>query len=651
MHVIDVVLAVSIILVCFAVLQYISIKKNLPYTAVLLVFGLVGKELLHLIHLPVHLELGSDLTYHILLPILLFGSALHLNFHQFRLQFKTISFLATFGLLTAVFLIGTLLSLILGWDITTSLMFGALISATDPIAVLSLFQTLGGPKRLALIADGESMFNDATAVVLFRILAAVVVGGEQITQHTVIHSLQEFSYVFIGSILAGAIYGYIVSWILAKIENNLLVETTLTLGAGLFAFTAAEHYLHLSGVISVVVAGLFVGNLGKARISPQVAHFVHEMWDYLGFLAVSLVFFFATFHLELSFLISHFPDWLWVVGAVLISRAISIYGSVWITNHWAFFNDEPNIPSKWQHILNWGGLRGVIPLVLVFSLPDSYIYKEAMFNYTFATLLFTLFINGSTIAWLIKKLKVNLPSYSEFIQKHYDEIFDLEAAIHKLKNGRVLGIDQEAQNQQITSWKNNVDRIHDLLSSLEPQHFKTALSLQALSIERGVYEKLLQRQEISEVVFYELDSQLDLQIDAIDYPELHTRLVDKKGRIHTSKHFRRRVLAIRSFVARHPHLSKFFSVDKQSLILERYMLVRARLIGCDRVLRFIETLSRHSEARKIRKSIAELRQFYQTYQLKANHDLERLKNQANIEPYQSFVLEHALEHQHSPWVV
>lgn len=648
---IDVVLAVSLILVGFALLQYFSIKKGWPYTIVLLLFGLTGKELLHLLGIQVHLDLSSDITYYILLPILLFGAALHLNFHQFRLQFKTISFLATFGLLLAITIVGGLLSVWLGWDLTTGLMFGALISATDPIAVLSLFQTLGGPKRLALIADGESMLNDATAVVIFRILATIVVSGGEITQHTVFESIYEFSYVFFGSLIIGAIYGYIVSWILSAIENNLLVETTLTLGAGLLIFTAAEHYLHLSGVISAVVAGLFVGNLGKSRISPQVAHFVHEMWDYLGFLAVSLVFFFATFHLEIDFLVTSFPNWLWVVAAVLISRAISVYVSVWLTNHLAFFKDEPNVPVSWQHILNWGGLRGVIPLVLVFSLPDSYAYKEVIFNYTFATLLFTLFINGSTVAWLIKKLNIHLPSYSEFVQHQYDEIFDLEAAIHKLKHGRILGIAAESITEQIKTWKNTIAGLHETISSLEPSHFHNALTMQALEIERSVYEKLMQRQEISEAVFYELDAQIDLQTDAIEYPELHSRVIDDQGKIKTSKLFRRQLLAVRSFVAHHPHLSKLFGISKQALFVERYMTVRARLIGSDRVLRFLHTLGKYPQNQATKSAISQIRKTYTQYHQRATDTLTDLTKQADLGNYEQQVLDHALEHQHSPWGV
>ncbi len=642
-------LIIGFVLVGFSLLQYLSQKTNWPYTILLLIFGLIAKELLELLHLSVHLELNSELTYFLLLPILLFGSALHLNFHQFRLQFKTISFLATFGLLVSITLIGGLLSVVFHWDIKTGLLFGSLISATDPIAVLALFQNLGGPRRLALLADGESMFNDATAVVIFRIMVAIVIGGENISRTTFLYSLGEFSYVFFGSILIGAFFGYLVSLVLAKIENNLLVETTLTLGATLLIFTAVEHYFYLSGVISAVVAGIFVGNLGKSRISPNVAHFVHELWDYLGFLALSFVFFFSTLHLNINFLLTSFPEWLWVMLIIMIARAASVYLSIFISNNFYFFRDEPNIPMSWQHILNWGGLKGVIPLVLVFSLPNSYEYKEVMFSFTFAALLFTLFINGSTISFLLKKLKLNLPSEIESLQYIYNSLFDLEAAINKLKKGKILGISKKEINNQITKWLDKENEILTKINQTSPKTYKNSLLMQSLIIERSVYEKLLDRQEISEASFYELDFQLDIQADAIEYPELEIRTIDSQGKIKVSRLFRQRVLETRKLILKHPLFSKYFKSNQLRIYVDRFMLVRARLIGSERVLVFLEALQNKTANPDLTKEISQILAKYRNYKIKSEIELNKLKTEVDLKQYKKTILSHALTHQHSPW--
>lgn len=649
MHILETVLLIGFILLCFSLLQHLANQKLWPYTILLLAFGLIAKHLFSALHLPIHLELSSDVTYFFLLPILLFGSAIHLNFHQFRLQFKTISFLSTFGLLLSIVAIGGLLALILGWDLKTGLLFGSLISATDPIAVLALFKSLGGPRRLALLADGESMINDATAVVMFRILVAIVIGGEALSEKVLLHSVGEFSYVFFGSLLAGAVFGYLTSLALAKIENDLLVETTLTLGGALLVFTAMEHYFHLSGVISTVVAGLFVGNLGRSRISPSVAHFVHELWDYLGFLALSFVFFFATFHLDISFLANAFPEWLWVVLAVLLARAISIYVSFFITNRSRFFKDEPNVPMSWQHIMNCGGLKGVIPLVLVFSLPDSYAYKEVMFQFTFAALLFTLFINGSTIAWLLKKLKLNLPSKFEEVQAIYDKLFDLEAAVTRLKNGKPLGISKREIDKQLQAWLDQERELLSKINQIDKEQYHDSLAMQSLIIERSVYEKLLERQEISEAAFFELDTQLDVQADAIEYPEIKSRALDKNGKVKDAKLFRQRIFELRRLLLKHPILKRIYLLDEQRIFLDRFMMVRARFIGSKRVLRYLADLQIKTSNPVLVRELDKLIARYEKYLEKADLELGKLKKEVDLSTYKKEVLSHALVHQHSPW--
>ena len=649
MLILEQVLFIGLVLFCFSFLKLLAHKQNWPYTVILLLFGLVAKTLFKFIGITTHLELSSDITYYLILPILLFGSALHLNFHQFRLQFKTISFLATFGLLLSVGSIGVLLSLILGWELRTALLFGALISATDPIAVLALFKNIGGPRRLALLADGESMINDATAVILFRILTAVAVGNEVFSHNTLLFSVGEFSYVFFGSLTLGAIYGYAISWMLAKIENNLIVETTLTLGAALLVFTAAEHFLALSGVISSVVAGLFVGNLGRSRISPQVTHFVHELWDYFGFLSISFVFFFATYHLRLNFLLDYFPTWLWVVAITFVARAVAIYGSIAISNRSSFFKNEPNIPLAWQHVLNLGGLRGVIPLVLVFSLPDSYVYKEMIFNFTFASLLFTLIINGSLISILIKKLKLNLPSNSEQIRQLYHSLFDLEAAIRKVRSSQIIAVSRLEIEKKIQDWTRQENFILSQLNQSPADNYCDALALQAISIERSVYEKLLEREEISEAAFYQLDVQLDIQADAIEYPQLAIRNVDRRGRLKSSKLFRQRALELRALMSKYPIFCRIFKIEQSQLFLERCMILSSRQIGSKRVLNFLCALLSKTTNPILQKNSQDLFANYQNYYNAAKKELFNLKKEVDLSEYKQQVLDHALVHQHSPW--
>jgi CPA1 family monovalent cation:H+ antiporter len=378
-----IILFISAFLIITGFIQRLTAKWSfLPYTVALLLAGVIGQYFVKLTHIPVEFELSSSVIYYVLLPLLLFESAFHINFHQFKLQFKTITFFATFGLLISVFVIGYVLAFAVGYPLPMAILFGAIISATDPIAVISMFKTLGAPKRLSLVADGESMLNDATGVIAFKVVSAFVLAGSALQSSTLLESTWSFIYVFVGSLIFGAIVGYFFSKLIEKIENDRVIETTMTVACALGSFVAAEHFFHFSGVISCVMAGIVVGNLGKTKFSPGVREFVEEFWSYFAFLSVSLVFFFATFNLDFLIFSKNPIIIIWAIVAVLVGRAISIYGSALITNNTPFFKDEPNIPMSWQHILNWGGLRGVIPLVLAYSLPEDFKYRSAIFSFS-----------------------------------------------------------------------------------------------------------------------------------------------------------------------------------------------------------------------------------------------------------------------------
>jgi len=181
---------------------------------------------------------------------------LHINIHEFRLQFKTISFLATFGLLVSLFLVGFLTAYFLHLPLPVAFLFGALISATDPIAVLALFKTLGAAKRLALIADGESMFNDATAVIAFKTVSVFAIGGAYLAPSHIFGGFTNFVSVFFGSIAMGAIGAYILSLILSKVKSDRLIVNSISAALALGGFVASEYFFHLSGVITTVIAGI-----------------------------------------------------------------------------------------------------------------------------------------------------------------------------------------------------------------------------------------------------------------------------------------------------------------------------------------------------------------------------------------------------------
>jgi CPA1 family monovalent cation:H+ antiporter len=171
-----------------------------------------------------------------------------------------------------------------GLALSTALVFGALISATDPVAVVSLFRILGVPKRLAVLMEGESMFNDGTAIVLFNLmLAFALTGGFDLT-----HGLWEFVRVAVGGLLLGFLLGWLVSRIIARIDDYL-IETTLTVVLAFGSYLLAEQ-LHFSGVLAVVAAGLVNGNIGPQGMSPTTRIVLFNFWEFVAFLANSMIF-------------------------------------------------------------------------------------------------------------------------------------------------------------------------------------------------------------------------------------------------------------------------------------------------------------------------------------------------------------------------
>lgn len=615
-HLFDQVLYTALFLLATSLLYIFSLKVSLPYTIALLISGFLGQFAIHTFNLDIHLSLSPDFTYYILLPLLLFEAAMHINIHQFKRQFKTITFLATFGLMVSIFVVAVCLALFLKLPFEIALLFGAIISATDPIAVLALFKTLGAPKRLSLVADGESMFNDATAVIAFRLISAFVVANEAFETHTLIQSAGNFLYVFLGSIVLGTILGYLTSVVVKRIRTDQILNATILTSLALGSFVLAEHTFHVSGVMTTVMAGVIFGNLARGRMKQVVIKFVEEYFGYLGFLALSVVFFFASFNLDVSLFTSSLATLAIVVLSVLIARAISVYLTVYLSNRLPGFRNEPNIPMSWQHILNWGGLRGVIPLVLVYSLPETFAYKQLMLQFTFAALLFTLFVNGLTIKTLLVKLKLHIPRNEEKIIQDELNLFTIEALRKKLQTIPKREFDQGIIKEMDQDLAHNAEQYKDnILILADSKTFLQSLKIEALEIERLKLRSLYEQRRFSEQVLYEYESELDLQLDAIEYPHMYqTEGINRKGEVYSKKAFRKRLIQFRRLIAQYSFVSKLLHITEKDIIIERYTLLRARLLTSYEVLDFLERLEEQfPKTQHIKEAVAEVRSMHEKY--------------------------------------
>jgi len=366
-------------------------RFRVPYTVALVVAGLLITS-----RSPADVNLTPELILALFVPPLVFEAAFHLNISDLQRNLPGILLLAVPGVVLTTLIVGGILSVALPLGITSALVFGALIAATDPLAVVSLFRKLGVPKRLAVLIEGESLFNDGTAIVVFNLMLAIALTSRV----DLVASLLDFIRVAAGGILVGLALGWVIARLIERIDDYL-IETTLTTVLAFGAYLAAER-LHLSGVLAVVAAGLINGNIGPRGMSPTTRIVLFNFWEYVAFLANSLVFLLIGLKVNIPTLVQAWQHILWAILAVFVARLVIVYGLSWISNRVA----EP-ISANWQHVLSWGGLRGAICLALVLSLPPSFgTDRELLQVMTLGVVLFTLLVQGTTMSPLVRRLKI-----------------------------------------------------------------------------------------------------------------------------------------------------------------------------------------------------------------------------------------------------
>jgi NhaP-type Na+/H+ and K+/H+ antiporter len=394
------------------------------------------------------------------------------------------------------------------------------------------------------------------------------------------------------------------------------------------------------------MAGVVLGNVALGKMDRSVNHFLEEYWEYLGFISLSLVFFFAAYNLNLELFTREIGTLFIVIAVVLVARSVSVYVTALLTNTLPLFKDEPNIPLSWQHILNWGGLRGVIPLVLVYSLPDDFMYKQQMLQFTLATLLFTLFVNGLTIKSLLLKLKLHLPRKEEEIIRDEMSIFALSKARTRLKNLDKREFSQEIINKYEKELVADEQKLQKHLQSITtPEEFLNSLKLQSIQIERERLHDLYDEGRVSENVMYEFESELDLQQDALEYPEVYkSRATEDGGFMIQRTTFRQRLIRLRRRLKDYPVLKNMFGMSEDEFINERYSKLRARVFTSYAVLDYLTQVKELFKKSTQVDAIAEVKSMQVGFIEKNKKEIKELERQFPklITLYQNRVLKHLL---------
>jgi len=256
-------------------------RLRVPYTVGLVMIGLI-------LTLGVQLKVNfpPNLILALLIPPLVFEAAFHLNLNDLRNNLVHIVALAIPGVILTTVIAGGIVSWGTGMALPIALVFGALVSATDPVSVVALFRSMGVPKRLQVLLEGESLFNDGTAIVVYQLVAVMAIRGMQTFNWAT--SLVDFVRIAGGGLVVGLVLGSLVSQLISRIDDYL-IETTLTTILAFGAYLIGE-VLGVSGVLAVVAAGLINGNVGPKGMSPTTRLVVYNFWEYVGFLANSFIF-------------------------------------------------------------------------------------------------------------------------------------------------------------------------------------------------------------------------------------------------------------------------------------------------------------------------------------------------------------------------
>ncbi|MGD8753267.1 MAG: Na+/H+ antiporter [Anaerolineales bacterium] len=491
---------IILILIITVVAIAVRIRRvKIPYTVALVSVGLG----LSLIPETPDLNITGELILALFVPPLIFEAALHIGWTSLRKNLLPILLLAAPGVLIATFIVGRIVTLRLDIPLALALAFGALISATDPVAVIAFFRSLGVSKRLAVLVEGESLLNDGIAIVIFTIAVGLASGGE--TDLTLLDAVWEFIRVAGGGVIIGLVLGGLVSLLLSRLDDSI-IETTMTMTVAFGAYVLAETF-HMSGILAVVSAGVYVGSVGLKNISPTTQIALDNFWEFLSFVANSIVFLLIGLRINIIDLWTR-PILISIgiaILAIIISRSLVVYLMSWLSTR--FGN---HIPIKYRHVMFWGGLRGAVSLALALSLEGP--GAEQIRLMTFGVVLFTLLVQGLSIESLIKRLNLSEITQEAEQQHALADLFTSRAARSALSRLHQNGLIADTLWQPLVEINN--ERIQDILENHPEMEQRLIIETrrEMLKASRTALVDMFRRNVLSEDIYRHELTMIDRRI-------------------------------------------------------------------------------------------------------------------------------------------
>lgn len=441
---------VLVLLTVAMVIAGLTRHLRLPYTVLLVLMGLMinlASTLTDHMAFLGGFRLTHELVLFVFLPALIFESAMSLDARALLKDLVPVVVMAIPGMLISAFLVGLGLVVSLHVDWIVALLFGALISATDPVAVIALFKELGVSRRLAVLVEGESLFNDATAIVLFNIVLGFLLTGQYDWADS-LSAVQDFIRVFIGGAGVGFVGGLLFSELMVRLaQSGRSIILVFTLIMAYSAFIVAEHIFHVSGVMSVLASALCFKIVGLPRLSGDHEHIVKEFWEIIVLIFNSLLFIMIGLSVDLFSLLGNWNPVLWAVMAVAVARAVSVYAFMPFTT---YVFGLPKIYLTSRHIMWWGGLKGGLAVAIAFSIPDTVADKQLLKELTLGVVMVSMLVNASTLRPLMHWLKIDRLSNEEWLELQQGMIqlkYSVDDVLHSFANLHLL--DSDIQNSVV----------------------------------------------------------------------------------------------------------------------------------------------------------------------------------------------------------
>jgi monovalent cation:H+ antiporter, CPA1 family len=354
------------------------------------------------------LPVSSGIFIYVFLPLLVFEAGIATDVRRMLEDAAPILLLAVVATLITTALIGLALWPLSGVPLVVCLLLGAVVATTDPAAVIAIFRDIGAPARLTRLVEGEALLNDAAAIALFAVLLGMIVSAREPDMRT---GLSQFFASFVGGGVLGLLAGRALLWLIPWTRDDRLAEATLTLALAYGVFIAAERLFHVSGIVAVLGAGLAISALGRSRIAPRNWSFLANLWEQIAFWARSLIFVLASILVPrlLGDVGTHEVLLLAVlIGAASAARILVLFG---LMPPLEFFKLTQPISSGYKLAIIWGGLRGALTLVLALAATEHTALGPEIqrFIAVLATgfVMFTLFVNGTTLRLIIALLGLN----------------------------------------------------------------------------------------------------------------------------------------------------------------------------------------------------------------------------------------------------